>query len=124
MLALTIALVCLSAVEPRARAEIGIDSGATFYPNCWSYWAGQDEDSFGDAHKTGFCKGYVKAVTNALLFHGRDPVVCLPNEHVSMDEIHQTIRRYFENNPKILHENIDALIEMALSAAYPCGGTR
>jgi len=51
---------------------------------------------------------------------------CSPN-NVTVGQVSDMVRSYFDNNPSIRHKTAESLINQALKQAWPCanrGGTR
>ena len=87
------------------------------------------DDAAHASASSGYCEGYVYAVTDAYMIGGINPSpkspyfykVCLPG-NITREQVVRIVLKYLEDNPKALSSLSIAVVGAALASTYPCGG--
>ena len=64
----------------------------------------------------GLCGGYVGGVYD---INSVGPLIC-PPQGLTVRQLVSVVRKYFRENPEMLHENAAVLVTFALGEAFPC----
>lgn len=72
-----------------------------------------------------YCNGYIDGILNPATFLlnnlGSDPTFCIPEKTTSI-QVQDIIKKYLDDNPRLLHQFVPFLISLAMQKEFPCRG--
>lgn len=82
------------------------------------------ENTFSAGACLGLVQGVLETVHNMqLLNDNKNKKVCFPEKGISFPQATRIVIPYLRAHPKMLHEQISALVMLALADAFPCGNS-
>ena len=86
------------------------------------YMTGNRWVEMNESTKQGYVMGVIDAYMTSSLIREDGMLFitnCIPS-NVRSNQMVNIVNKYLLNNPELLHKNLDALVSVSISSAYPC----